>query len=464
MTDQSARLRGLASGVAVGALLALACGSNASAGSGAPEPPTASAPEPVAALHAEAHPLGREGSHERILEWVGDARIVLLGEASHGTHEFYELRAELTQALIERGELDAVAIEGDWPSAARVDRYVRGGSSDGNAAEALSDFDRFPRWMWRNEVVASFVEWLRTHNAKRPSSDHVGLYGLDLYSPAESAAAVLAELDARAPAAADHARATYACLLEGGDEPSNLIANLADRPSCPSALKDELDRVTHLTGDDLDATQNARVVANAGRYWNAQRTGAEPSWNVRDSHMADTMDRLLATLGSGSRIAVWAHNSHLGDARATEMSLRGEHNLGQLMRERHGETVFNLGFSTHRGQVTAVDDWGHRTQRKTVRPGRTDSYEGLLHAVARHPKAMPAYALTLRDPAVRAALLPPRLSRAIGVIYRPETELQSHYSHSRLPDQFDALIHIDETTALRPLDALRSWREASPTS
>jgi erythromycin esterase-like protein len=438
-------------------------------------PPRHPDPDRVAAVRAAALPLDDdEPALDELLGRIGDARFVLLGEASHGTREFYELRERLTRRLVARHGFDAVAIEGDWPDAWRVNRHVRGLGADTAPADALAGFRRFPTWMWRNPVVAGFVAWLRAWNAALPPGHRCGFYGLDLYSLGASMAAVLAYLDEAEPALAARVRARYDCFAPfGGDTQAyGLMTGLGSTPSCAqAALATLVDlqrrrarRADAADGDDaeaaFDAEQNAALVRDAERYYRTMFLSDVSSWNERDSHMARTLwaiDAHLSRPGRPARVVVWAHNSHLGDARATEMGARrGEHNLGQLVRERHGGASFLLGFTTHDGRVTAAHDWDGDARSRRVNPSRGDAVEGLLHAVGR-----PRFWLPLRDDArLKQALDAPLLERAIGVIYRPETERESHYFEARVARQFDALVHVDRTHALEPLDRGPQWHAA----
>jgi erythromycin esterase-like protein len=421
----------------------------------------------VRALEAAAIPLG-DGAGDALGELIGARRIVLLGEASHGTTEFYAERARITRRLIDERGVDAVAVEADWPDAYRVNCHVRGAGDDSDAAAALGDFRRFPEWMWRNTVVAEFVGWLRAFNARsgRPA---VGFYGLDLYSLQSSIESVLRYLDRVDPDAAARARSRYACFEDAGEEPQRYgyATEVAGEDPCEQDVVDQLVELQRRAGEYVErderlpddahffAEQNARLVRNAEAYYRAMYRGRDESWNLRDRHMVETLaalaERVERDRGHPATIVVWAHNSHLGDARATEMGDRGELNVGQLVRERWGEESFLLGFSTHRGTVTAASDWGAEAERKRVRPALEGSYEELFGAL--EPSA---FLLRLGD--VRASLPRARLERAIGVIYRPQTERWSHYFSARLADQFDALIHIDETTALEPLEPTPRWR------
>jgi erythromycin esterase-like protein len=399
-----------------------------------------------------------------LVDAIGDAPLVLIGEASHGTHEFYATRAELTKALILRKGFNVVAVEADWPDAYRVNRWVRHAADERDADAALGDFTRFPRWMWRNREVVQFVTWLRDHNANQPSSSRIGFYGLDLYSLHASMDAVLAYLGKVDPAAAERARYHYACFEQFGEDTQSYgyAATLGLTKSCEDEVVAELmelrqraaeyaSRDGRIAADDyFFAEQNARLVRNAEEYYRAMFGGRVESWNLRDTHMMETLDALLAhirQLSGTARAVIWAHNSHLGDARATEMGDIGELNLGQLVRQKHRRDAFLVGFTTHIGSVTAASNWDEPAQRKRVRPSMTGSYERLFHEIG-----LERFLLLLREMPAREVLREPRLERAIGVIYRPETERASHYFRAILPEQFDAVLHIDDTTALEPLE------------
>ena len=425
-------------------------------------------------LRTAAIPLsGKDGAAadvSAIVDRIGDAGVVLLGEASHGTHDFYALRAAVTRRLIETRAVRAVTIEGDWPDSRRVDRYVRGVSDDSDASSALAGFKRFPQWMWRNTVVRDFVSWLRARNAKLPSREQCGFYGLDLYSLYASIDAVLRYLERVDPPAAERARERYSCFeAVGSDDPQaygyattrglnekcedEVIRQLAELRHCA----DEYRALDGPVADEefFSAEQNARLVANAERYYRAMFHGRISSWNLRDTHMAETLDAVIARLekeGDRGRVCVWAHNSHLGDARATAMGRRGEINVGQIARQHYGEDACLVGFTTFTGPVTAAHDWDEPAHRRDVRPALAGSVEALFHRLD-----LPSFLLDLRDPAVAGALDDERLERAIGVIYRPETERQSHYFGADLPRQFDLVIHLDETTALKPLERSHGW-------
>jgi protein-L-isoaspartate(D-aspartate) O-methyltransferase len=390
-----------------------------------------------------------------LLGRIGKARVVLIGEASHGTSEFYRMRARITRELIERKGFSFVAIEGDWPDAAHVDHYVRHAETPPSEWTA---FARFPTWMWRNGETREFVDWLRAHNAARQPAQRVAFRGLDLYSLYSSIRSVLDYLKDVDPQTAQVAQLRYGCLTPWEAEPATYghAAITGSYRSCEApvvaVLKDlrrkEQAYAEHDGERFLDATQNALLVSNAEQYYRIMYYGSRASWNLRDRHMFDTLLNLLHHHGPESRAVVWAHNSHVGDASATEMSRRGEYNIGQLCRQRFGNAAYSIGFGTHGGTVAAATDWDGPMLSKSVRPSLEQSYERVCHE-----SGTPRFLLPLRQPtspALRKALNKPRLERAIGVIYRPETELQSHYFKAVLPRQFDEYIWFDWTHAVKP--------------
>jgi erythromycin esterase-like protein/predicted phosphoribosyltransferase len=437
-----------------------------------PSAGTARGPAEAAIIRAEVLPVtdGRPAD-DVLFDLVGDAQFVLIGEATHGTSEFYEARADMTRRLIEERGFCAVAAEADWPDACRVNRYVHGAGDDTSADQALRGFERFPAWVWRNTAMRDFVAWLREHNG-RPGRDErakVGCYGLDLYSLYRSAHEVISYLERVDLAAAARARARYACFDHFSQDDAQVYgfaAAFGAGDACEQEVVDQLidmqrhaDQYAHgdgmLAADALFyAQQNARTVRAAEQYYRALFTGRASSWNLRDRHMASTLEALASHLtwqrGSLAKIVVWAHNSHVGDARATEMRNTGEFNVGQLVRERHRHSCRVVGFTTYTGTVTAASDWAGPAERKPLRPASAGSVEQLLHEVGQKE-------FLLRfDRAPRAAdvLRSARLQRAIGVIYRPDTERESHYFRARAAEQFDAVIHIDETRATEPLELM----------
>jgi erythromycin esterase-like protein len=423
------------------------------------------------AIAETATPLaGAPSDFDLLLDRIGDARFVLLGEATHGTHDFYRIRAELTKRLIREKGFVAIAAEADWPDAYRVNRYVRRTGVDADASDALGDFRRFPQWMWRNADILDLVGWLRAHNEHVDTTHQVGFYGLDVYSLHSSMEAVVQYLDGRDPDAARRARERYACFDVYGDDPqlyghATALRLTTDCEQEVVAQLIELQRRRHellqrngLVAEDeqFAAEQNARVVARAEEYYRSMYLGQVSTWNLRDTHMADTLDALAAHLerrGIPAKIVVWAHNSHVGDSSATFRDEIGEINVGHLVRTRHPDETMLVGFSTYHGTVTAASDWGAPAERKRMRPALRDSYEALFHRAN-----VPRFMLLLHELGEAVgALHEPRLQRAIGVVYRPQTERASHYFHVRLPQQLDAIIHIDETRALEPLERTAVW-------
>ena len=393
-----------------------------------------------------------------LVERVGNSRLVLIGEATHGTSEFYRMRAEITKHLITHRGFRFVAIEGDWPDAARVDAYVRRAAPpDGQRWEA---FARFPTWMWRNREVLEFVEWLRAYNQGIDDpQQQVAFYGLDLYSIFTSIRAVLDYLDRADPQAAEIARVRYGCLTPWEGDPA-LYGRLAvggryrvceDEAvaTLKHLFKERLKYAQYDGADLMDAIQNARLVANAERYYRVMYYGSNESWNLRDQHMFDTLELLLGFHGPGSKAVVREHNSHLGDASATEMGAGGQTNVGQLCRARFGSSAYLIGQGTDHGTVAATTNWDEPVEIMEVRPGYPDSYESLFH-----DSRVEAFMLPLRNPRkpdVRSELAVSRLERAIGVIYRRETELASHYFHALLARQFDEFIWFDRSRAVCPI-------------
>ena len=430
----------------------------------------------IKALDMLARPVtGVAEDYDTLLELIGERRFVLIGEASHGTHEFYRERARITRRLIDERGFNVVAVEGDWPDAHRVNQYALGMSVDADADSALGGFRRFPTWMWRNRDVLSFVQWLRARNdAQATPATKARFYGLDLYSLRASIEAVIDYLELVDPDQAGRARQRYSCFdhvsADGQAYGYALATGVAD--PCEDAVIIQLlelreQSATYLLRDGLSAgdeqfyaEQNAQLVHDAEEYYRQMYRANVSSWNLRDRHMASTLDSLVSHFdvqSSPTKVVVWAHNSHVGDARATSMGERGELNIGQLARERYGSEAFLIGMSTYAGRVTAATDWGGPAERKRVRPGRHDSYESMLHTAS-----IPQYWVPTSELADDDVFAGPHLERAIGVIYRPETELQSHYFEADLTQQFDAVIHLDHTRALEPLELTPLWDEGEP--
>lgn len=415
--------------------------------------------------------VGAPNDFDEVIHLIGDARFVLIGEASHGTHEFYRIRAQISKRLISQRGFTAVAVEADWPDAYRVNRFVHGAGDDSDGVEALSGFERFPQWMWRNADVLDFIGWLREHNDQQAFENRkCGFYGLDLYSLHASIEAVLAYLNKVDPAAAKEARHHYSCFEHFGKDITTYGYATGYRmtPTCENAVVENLVELRRKAMEYLSrdgqvaadayfcAEQNALVVKNAEEYYRNMFRRDISSWNLRDTHMMESFLRLtnfLSRPNAPAKIIVWAHNSHLGDARATDMSVRGDLNLGQLVREQFAGQAVSIGFTTYDGTVTAASEWDAPAERKSVRPAHPKSYEALFHQVD-----VPNFFLNLRDDAKVAAMLgESRLERAIGVIYRPDTELVSHYFHARLPEQFDGILHYDRTRAVEPLERSVEW-------
>jgi erythromycin esterase-like protein len=423
--------------------------------------------EPVHAVRAVAQQLnGTLEDYDQIVALADHAHYVLLGEATHGTHEFYRARSEISKRLIREKGFTVVAVEADWPDAYRVNRYIRGEGHDKNADHALAGFERFPSWMWRNEDMFLFVNWLRWYNDDLPPvHPKVGFYGLDLYSLHSSRQAVIGYLDKVDPDAAARARHRYECVEQYGVEPQAYayLTSLGLALTCENEVVQQLlelrERAAEYTSRDglvaedefFYAEQNAQLVKDAEEYYRTMFQDQVSSWNLRDRHMADTLDALVSYLnrrGGQNKVIVWAHNSHVGDARATEMSIKGELNVGHLVRTRHPADAALVGFSTYSGTVTAATDWNGPAESKRIRPALPDSFENLFHDCG-----LPDLVMTMKGNEEAARhLRKTRPERAIGVIYRPETERESHYFEAQLADQFDAVIHIDQTTAVKPID------------
>jgi erythromycin esterase-like protein len=403
---------------------------------------------------------GSRRDYDPLLEMAQGARFVLLGEATHGSHELYRERARITQRLIAEQGFNGLVVEADWPDAERANRWAQGLPGDGSAEQALGGFQRFPVWMWRNTVVVEFLSWLREQNAVSRRAPAV-FHGMDLYSLHASMDAVVKYLARRDPEAAARARERYGCFempgrSDGGGEAYGRATRFGNMDPCEEEAVQELVEIQRRAAgardpDLFSAEQNARLARNAEVYYRAMFGSRISTWNLRDRHMHETIEAIadwLSRRDGYARLVVWAHNSHLGDARATDMGEEGELNVGQLLRERHGRRAVLVGFTTFEGTVTAADEWGGPPERMTVRPGLPGSVEELFHEVA-----LPRFLLPFRGAGeALGELREPLLERAIGVVYRPRTERQSHYFQARVAAQFDAVVHVDRTRAVEPLE------------
>jgi erythromycin esterase-like protein len=411
----------------------------------------------------EAEPL-LENNHkyDALMEKIGDARFVLMGEATHGTEEFYQARIEISQRLIKEKGFMAIAIEGDWPNVYSIHQYVQGAGDANDVESALSSFKRFPTWMWHNKTISPFLQWLRNYNDDRTAIEKIDFFGLDLYSFYDSMQAVIDYLEKVDPTEAQHAKQRYACFDHVNNDPQEYAYLVQEglRKACTKQVIEQLIELRHnaaeyIKKDGINAVneyfyalQNARLVKNAENYYRSMFDDHNSSWNNRDTHMAQTLESIADfveyRLKKPAKIIVWAHNSHVGDARATQMGESGELNIGQLVREIHPADTYLIGFSTYQGTVTAASSWGDIGQIKNIVPGLDGSYEELFHVIP-----YDNFLLELRgNKTLEHYLQIPRLQRAIGVVYLPETERLSHYYFTRLPYQFDCMIHFDKTTAI----------------
>jgi erythromycin esterase-like protein len=421
--------------------------------------PRANAALPDLIHHSSEHFSKIESADlDGLLERIGAARVVLLGEATHGSHEFYEMRARISRELIEKKGFSIIAVEADWPDASRIDHYVR--EIDGSPMYKNRPFAGFPRWMWANYPLLRFTQWLQAYNRRFDAvEDAVGFYGLDFYNMFGSIEAVLDYLRDVDPRAAGSARRHYGCLWPWIDDPSMYGHDSRNEPyrTCENEVAAVFQEL--LAGRELyerldeqrffSALQNARLVKNGERYFRTMYDDISASRNQRDHNMFATLQAVMQHRGEASKAVVWAHNSHIGDARATTRSTRGEFNLGQLVRQSFGEHAYLIGFGTDHGSVAAASAWGAPMQVMQVQPAHAQSYERLCHDAKADNFLLP-----LRDPLqaiTREKLLAKRLERAIGTMYDPNDELKKHYFHASLPLQFDEYIWFDETRAVRPL-------------
>jgi erythromycin esterase len=419
------------------------------------DPPVA--PALLDEVRSLARPLRSAGDLDPLLDQIGDGRLVLLGEASHGTHEYYTWRAALSRRLVEENGFSFLAVEGDWPDCYAVNRFVKGlPDSGGDAREVLQAFQRWPTWMWANEEVADLVNWLRRHNDRQPRGRKVGFYGLDVYSLWDSLYQVMGYLRKHDPEALPAARRAFRCFEPYGEDAQEYArATRWVGETCEdevvALLRAVHGRARNYPGDGreahFNAEQNALVLKNAEAYYRAMVRGGPGSWNIRDHHMAETLDRLLAHHGTAAKAIVWEHNTHIGDARYTDMADDGMVNVGQLARERHrADGVVLVGFGSHRGTVVAGQEWDAPWEQMELPPAREASWEDVLH------QAGPGDKLLLFDGRARTESLTAwRGHRAVGVVYRPRYERWGNYVPTVLPRRYDAFLYLDKTEALHPL-------------
>lgn len=411
----------------------------------------------VEQVHSISHPLRGAADLDPLLDRIGEARYVLLGEASHGTHEYYTWRAEISRRLLQEKGFSFIAVEGDWPDCYRVNRYVKSCPDSGRSArEVLHAFDRWPTWMWANEEIVELAEWLRGHNRVLPEDRRVGFYGLDVYSLWDSMRAVVQYLDLTDPEAARAARGAYRCFEPYREDVQEYARATRWVPaSCEREVVAMLHELRNRAAQYMDGTresffnaeQNALVAKNAEQYYRAMVQGGPSSWNIRDTHMMETLERLMGHHGPDAKAIVWEHNTHIGDARATDMARSGMVNLGQLAREQHGrEGVVLVGFASYRGSVIAGREWEAPMEVMPVPPAREGSWEEVLHRAGMEDRL-----LLLSDGQSPRALHEMRGHRAIGVVYDPAYEAWGNYVPTVLPRRYDALLYLDRTHALRPL-------------
>jgi erythromycin esterase-like protein len=409
-----------------------------------------------AVLDKGVYALQGEPDLDRLIDQIGNSRYVLLGEASHGTSEYYTWRAAISRRLIQEKGFNIIAVEGDWPDAYQLNRYIKGDRTAGNtAAEALRSFQRWPTWMWANTEVAEWAEWLRSHNTGQIANQKVGFYGLDVYSLWESMEAVMAYMDRVDPSTAQAARNAYQCFASfQKDEQAYASATIHNPNLCEQALLQSLAKVRQTLASRLQAgdeeafsiEQNALVAVNAQNYYRQMVRNNAESWNVRDRHMMETINRLMQRHGPGAKIIVWEHNTHVGDARATDMQQEGMVNVGQLVREQHQpEGVYIVGFGSYRGSVIAAGAWESPMRMMKVPEAQPGSWEAMLHHTAPANKLVMLHELA-GDPRLGR----PIGHRAIGVVYNPNSE-RGNYVPSVMPERYDAFLFIDQTQALQPL-------------
>ncbi len=415
---------------------------------------------------------GKSSNYDALLDITKDASYVLIGESTHGTHEFYQIRIDITKRLILEYSFNAIAIEADWPDAYNINRYIKGDGSILDSVDALAGFRRFPTWMWRNKVVMEFIDWLKDYNSKVVELKKVGFYGLDLYGLNNSVKEINKYLEKTDPEAAEVAKQRYSCFDDFKKELQyyGYATTFGLTKSCEEVVSEQLidlnkkfHRYLKENGSAADEffyiEQNALLVKNAEKYYRSMFDSRDASWNVRDMHMAETLGNLAKYLTKklhyNAKIIVWAHNSHVGDARATESGSHGQLNLGQLVREKYDRKSVLIGFLTYSGTVTAASAWDDIAERRMIRPAIYNSYEYFLHNIG-----ISDFFIIFRDMEEMASIIDNNLlERAIGVIYAPQTERTSHYFYANLPKQFDAVIYLDNTTAITPLETTAVWHK-----
>ncbi|MCX7569235.1 erythromycin esterase family protein [Tumebacillus sp. DT12] len=413
--------------------------------------------EIIEAIQNQSIRLDPEEGLDALIDAIGEARYVLLGEASHGTSEFYTLRTEISKRLIERKGFHFLAVEGDWPSCYRLNRYVkRYEGADDNAAAAMGDFTRWPTWMWANREVIALADWMREHNAGRAAAERVGFYGIDVYSLWESMEAIIEYLEQTGAPELEQAKAAFSCFEPfARSEQTYGISAAFLSESCENEVvkllrdlqqkRGERRHADYQDGEEsLSAELNALAAVNAERYYRSMVRGGPDSWNVRDRHMVEALNRLMKFHGSRAKTIIWEHNTHIGDARATDMAGEGMVNVGQLLREAYGDEVYAVGFGTHRGTVIAGREWGAPLQVMNVPRAEPGSWEDLLHRAGGYDKLL---LLGSGHPLFQATLG----HRAIGVVYHPEYERRGNYVPTRVAERYDAFLYVEESKALDPI-------------
>lgn len=407
----------------------------------------------IKSLNKVSHSLKYSENLDPLMERIGDARIVMLGESSHGTHEFYTWRAKISKRLIEEKGFNFIAVEGDWPDCYRLNRYVKNYLPNTSAEEVLKNFNRWPTWMWANWEISAFAEWLKKHNQSLSRESKTGFYGLDVYSLWESMQAIMQYLEKTDPNSLQTAREAFQCFEPFNNDEQKYASFVSFvSETCEPEVLDLLatirTRMIQYDGDYeqvFNTEQNALITVNAEKYYRSMVQGGPHSWNVRDGHMQETLERLLKFHGPQSKAIIWAHNTHIGDARATDMARHGMYNIGELTRKKFPDTVL-VGFGTYKGSVIAGRYWGDEMRKMSVPEGIPNSWEHLLH----HSNA--GDCLLIMNQLEKEDFMKKSIGhRAIGVVYNPNQEHLNNYVPSILPLRYDAFLFIDESTALHPL-------------